>query len=161
MNKSLTMYAAAGVLMAVSANAATLSAGQYDSYGSVTSNNGASTCAGAGLSQGSTVISALTYPGIGKTGFTLYTVPGPGIIQLCTKFPAIPAGGLNGFKASGTCTVYLTSGTVPPSSVSFSFTGKVTDAKSSVGTTTVTIPATSAVGAGCTATLNTTIVRTS
>jgi len=161
MRKYSTTLAVAGLVLAgsaASANAASLAAATYASIGMVTASNGAN-CGQIGLTQGASSNSFVNYPGATKTGLTIYT-PGPGNLQLCTGFPAVPAGGLNGFNASANCGIYTVNGNAPPALVAFNFTSTVIDAKSAVGTTTVAIPVTAVLGAGCTATITNTIVRT-
>ncbi len=163
MNKfTLGLSAAALVCAGVaSANAAApvLVAGIYASTGSVTSTNGSSNCAAAGLTNGSPNTSVLDYPGAGKTGLRLY-VPAAGLLQLCTGFTAIPAGGLNGYSSNAKCAIYSVNGNIPAENVNFSFKATTADANSGVGSTTIAIPATSPVGGGCTAVVTTSIVRT-
>ncbi len=139
------------------ANAATNVAGLYASYGTVAT--ATSQCSAVGLAQGAGNFSEITFPGDGKTGLTIYS-PASGLLQLCNKFPAVPAGGLNGFSAKASCAIYSINGNIPAESVNFSFKQTPIDANSAVGTTTVTIPAADPVGGGCTATINTTTVRT-
>ncbi len=158
MSKFIIGAAVLGLAFAGTANAAPkLSAGIYASTGQVASNNGAATCSAVGLTTGAANNSVLTYPGSGK-GLTIY-VPGAGLLQLCSGFPSVPKKGLDGFKATASCAIYSINGNAPAESVNFSFTSTVTDASSGVGTTTISIPLTSPIGAGCTATVNTTIVR--
>ena len=162
MNNVILGLAAAGfAFVGATANAATpvLTAGQYASTGTVASNNGSANCGAVGLTQGAANDSVITFPGDGKAGFTLY-VPLSGTIELCTGFGTVPAGGLNGFSATASCAITTLNGSIPAQPVKFSFTSTVTDKNSAIGTTTVAIPATDAVGGGCTATVNTTIVRT-
>lgn len=144
---------------AFAAAAPKLATGLYATTGQVASNNGSPNCSAVNLTTGAANDSVLKYPGEGKAGLTVY-VPGSGLLQLCNGFPAVPAGGLNGFSATASCAIYTINGNVPAQPVTFSFTSTTTDADSAVGTTTVAIPATDAVGGGCTATINTTIVRT-
>ncbi len=146
---------------AASAGAATpvLTIGQYASTGTVASNNGSANCTAVGLTKGAANDSVITFPGDGKAGFTLY-VPLSGTLELCTGFGTVPAGGLNGFSATANCAIDTINGSIPAQPVKFSFTSTVTDKNSSIGTTTVAIPATNTVGGGCTATVDTTIVRT-
>ena len=166
MNKLSTGLVAVGLACvggALSANAATaatvLTPGIYASTGQVASSNGAANCGAVNLTTGTTNDSILHYPGAGKAGLTIY-VPAAGLLELCSKFPAVPAGGLNGFSANAQCAIYSINGNIPAETVNFSFTSTTTDVNSGVGTTTITIPATDPVGGGCTATVNTTIVRT-
>ena len=163
MKNTLLSLAAAGFAMTgvmATANAATvLTAGQYASTGKVASNNGSANCAAVGLSSGAAILSVLTFPGDGKSGFAIYT-GGGGLLQLCNSFPAVPAGGLNGFSATAKCAIDSLNGSVPAQPVNFAFTSTVTDKNSGIGTTTVSIPATNSVGGGCMATIDTTIVRT-
>ena len=160
MFRTSAFIAAALTVTAGAASAATLAAGQYSSVGIVASNNGSPNCAAVGLNTNAAVTSFLKYPGAGKTGFTIYTVPFGGGLQLCTGFPAVPAGGINGFSATAKCAIDSIGGNVPAQPVNFTFTNTVTDANSGVGTTQVSIPASDAVGGGCNATIDTTIVRT-
>ena len=161
---STGLFAAA---IACSAGASALAAnsgpklvpGVYASTGQVASNNGSATCQAVNLTTGAANNSILHYTGAGKTGLTIY-VPASGLLELCSGFPATPTGGLNGFSATAQCAIYSINGNVPPEPVNFSFTSTPTDADSAVGTTTISIPATDPVGGGCTATVNTTIVRT-
>ena len=148
----------ASVLLAGAAFAAApkLAAGLYTSEGIVQS--ATSQCSAVGLSQGAGNFSIVKYPGEGKTGLTIYTPVG-GILQLCTGFAAVPAGGLGSFTSNAKCTTYEESTTIPAETVNFAFTSTVEDANSAVGTTTVTIPVTAGLGGGCTAKINTTIVR--
>jgi hypothetical protein len=151
--------AAAGLLVSASAQAAvTLTAGQYQSTGTVASNNGSANCAAVGLTKGAANNAIVTYPGAGKTGFELY-VPSSGLIQLCLDFPAVPAGGINNFSATAKCAIDSINGDLPAQTVDFKFTNTVVNANSGIGTTTITIPATDAVGGGCSAVVDTTIVR--
>ena len=158
MSKLIIGAAILGLTFVGSAQAANLVKGVYASTGSVASNNGSPNCAAVGLSQGAANISVLSYPGAGKKGLTIY-VPGAGLLQLCSGFAAVPAGGLNNFSSPASCAIYSINGNAPAETVNFSFTSTVTDANSGVGTTTIAIPATSPIGSGCTATVNTTIVR--
>ncbi len=147
---------AASVALSGVANAAGMTAGLYGSYGVVAS--ATSQCSAVGLSQGSGNFSEFKFPGDGKSGFTLYT-PAFGILQLCSGFAAIPAGGLNGYTSNAQCATFG-SLTLPAETVNFKFTSTMTDANSGVGSTTITIPAADPVGGGCTATVNTAVVRT-
>ena len=161
---STGLFAVAVACSAVSASALAaaapkLVAGVYASTGQVASNNGSANCQAVNLTTGAANDSIVHYTGAGKAGFTIY-VPASGLLELCSGFPDIPAGGLNGFSANAQCAIYSINGNVPPETVNFSFTSTTTDADSAVGTTTITIPATDPVGGGCTATVNTTIVRT-
>ena len=99
--------AAATIGSASVAGAATLAAGQYTSVGFVASDNGSPNCAAVGLTKGSSVVSVVKYPGVAKTGFTIYSVPFGGGLQLCSGFPAVPAAGLNGFSATAQCAIEL------------------------------------------------------
>lgn len=154
----MTVALVAASLMAVAgvANAANLSAGIYNSQGYVVS--ATSQCSAVGLSQGAGNFSIFRYPGASKSGFTLYS-PAFGVLQLCSGFSAVPAGGLNGYNSNASCTTYSAGGTIPAETVNFAFTATTTDANSGVGTTTITIPANAPVGGGCTATVNTAVVR--
>ena len=147
---------AASIAFSGMASAAGMTPGLYGSYGVVS--QATSQCSAVGLSQGSGNFSEFKFPGDGKAGFTLYT-PSFGVLQLCNGFAAVPAGGLNGYTSNAQCTTY---GTVsfPAETVNFKFTSTMTDANSGVGSTTVTIPVTDPVGGGCTATVNTAVVRT-
>ncbi len=158
MNKIMIAAATAGLFTAAAAQAAGLNAGQYQSTGTVASNNGSANCAAVGFTKGAANNSIVTYPGTGKLGFEIY-VPASGLLQLCSNFPAVPAGGINNFSAAAKCAIYSINGNLPAQTVNFSFTNTVTNANSGVGTTTISIPVTDAVGGGCTATVNTTIVR--
>lgn len=158
--KSITIAAAALMVSAGVAIAAPAQVpGIYTSAGIVTQDNGASSCSSVGLTKNSFVSSVLSYPGAGKTGLTLYTIPLPGVLQLCTGFAAVPAGGLNNFTSNASCQVTSTSGSIPAETVNFSFTATAANANSGVGTTTVTIPSLDPVGGGCTATISNTLVR--
>ena len=166
MNKVSIGFAAVGVACmggAASANAATaapvLVAGIYASTGQVASNNGSANCSAVNLTTGAANDSILTYPGAGKAGLVIH-VPASGLLETCTGFAAVPSGGLNGFSSSAKCAIYSINGNVPAQPVNFSFTSTTTDANAGVGTTTISIPATDAVGGGCTATVNVTTVRT-
>ena len=160
MQKMFGGVIAASVMLAgvTAANAATNVAGIYASYGSVSS--ATSQCSSVGLQQGALPLNYVTYPGGGKKGLTIYTPTSGGLLQLCNGFPAVPAGGLNGFSANAQCAIYSINGNIPAETVNFSFKQTPSDANSAVGTTTVTIPVTDPVGGGCTATINTTTVRT-
>ena len=163
MKNTILSLAAAGFALVgatATASAATnLTPGQYASTGTVASNNGSPNCAAVGLTSGAANNSVITFPGNGKPGFTLY-VPLSGTLELCTGFGNVPAGGLNGFSATASCAIDTLNGNIPAQPVNFSFTSTVTDKNSAIGTTTVAIPATNTVGGGCTAKVNTTIVRT-
>ena len=162
MKNTILSLAAAGLAFVgatATASAAALTPGQYASTGTVASNNGSANCSAVGLTPGAANDSIITFPGNGKAGFTLY-VPLSGTIELCTGFGTIPASGLDGFSATASCAISTLNGNVPAQPVKFSFTSSVTDKNSAIGTTTVAIPATDAVGGGCTATVDTTIVRT-
>jgi hypothetical protein len=143
---------------AATAAAPVLVAGIYTSTGQVASNNGSAGCNAVGLTANAPNNSVINYPGASKAGFVLY-VPSAGALQLCTGFKAIPAGGLNGFSSNASCAIYSVNGNIPAETVNFAFKATTTSANSGVGTTTVTIPATAPIGGGCTATVNTTIVR--
>lgn len=149
---SLAMVGTSGSAFA----AAGLAAGLYNSTGTVASAN--SNCAAVGLTAGATNNSVLEYPGAGKTGLEIW-VPSGGVLQQCTGFSAVPAGGLNGFSSSSQCAIYSINGNVPAATVTFSFTSSVTSPNSGVGTTTISISDTAPVGAGCVATVDTAIVR--
>ena len=159
MKKSYILAAAAMLTSGVATAAPVLTAGLYTSAGVVTQDNGNANCSAVGLTKNSFVTSVLQYPGESKTGLFLYTIPLPGVVQLCVGFPAVPAGGLNNFSATAKCEVVSSGGTVPPSPVNFSFTSTVVNGNSAVGSTTVTIPASDPVGGGCMATISTTLVR--
>ncbi len=160
MSRFVFSLAGAGFVLAATAATAApvLVAGIYASTGQVASNNGSAACAAVGLSANAANLSVINYPGASKAGFTLY-VPSAGLLQLCTGFKAIPAGGLNGYSSNASCAIYSVNGNIPAETVNFSFKATTTNANSGVGTTTVTIPATAPVGGGCTATINTSIVR--
>ena len=158
MSKLIIGAAVLGLAFVGSAQAAKLTAGIYASTGTVASNNGSANCAAVGLSTGAANNSVLSYPGTGK-GLAIY-VPGSGLLQLCSGFPSVPAKGLNGFKATASCAIYSINGNAPAEPVDFAFTSTATDVNSGVGTTTISIPTTSPIGSGCSAVVNTTIVRT-
>jgi hypothetical protein len=147
---------AACALFVSGAAHADLTKGFYSSIGTVTSANAA--CASIGLVAGSTSNSNFFYPGAGAKGFTIYVPPGGGILQLCTKFPAVPSGGLNGWSANPTCTIYTEGGDLPAEKVNFAFTSVQTDANSALGQTTLTIPAADPVAGGCSAVVTTTTI---
>ena len=147
----------ASVALTGVANAADLVAGLYGSYGAVAS--ATSQCSAVGLSQGSGNFAELKYPGNGNSGLIIYT-PAFGILQRCVGFAPVPAGGLNGYSSNASCATYSSGGNLPAEKVNFSFTSTTTDANSSYGTTTITIPASDPVGGGCTATINAAVVRT-
>jgi hypothetical protein len=147
---------AAGFATSASA-AVALTAGQYSTVGTVTS--ATSQCSAVGLAANAANNSVLTYPGAGKTGLTIY-VPTPGVLQLCTGFPAVPAAGLSSFTAAGKCAIYSTSGDIPAQPVDFTFKSTAINAFSAVGTTTISIPATDTIGGGCKAVVSTTTVFT-
>ena len=161
MSRFVFGLAAAGLVLAAgTANAAApaLIAGIYESTGQVASNNGSSACAAVGLSANAPNLSVINYPGAGKTGFTLY-VPSAGLLQVCTGFKAIPAGGLNGYSSNASCAIYSVNGNIPAEVVNFAFTSTTANSQSGVGVTTVTIPTTAPIGGGCKAKINTSIVR--
>jgi hypothetical protein len=143
------------LMSATAASAAALAVGQYLTTGTVTS--ATSQCSAVGLSANAANDSVLTYPGAGKTGLTIY-VPGSGVLQLCSGFPAVPTTGLTNFSATGKCAIYSTNGTIPAQPVTFDFKTTVINAFSSIGTTTISIPTTDTLGGGCTATVSTSTV---
>jgi hypothetical protein len=148
---------AAGFATCATAATVALTAGQYSTIGTVTS--ATSQCSAVGLAANAANDSILTYPGAGKTGLTIY-VPTPGVLQLCTGFPAVPAAGLSSFTAAGKCAIYSTSGDIPAQPVDFTFKSTAINAFSAVGTTTISIPATDTIGGGCKAVVSTTTVFT-
>jgi hypothetical protein len=147
---------AACALFVSSAAYADLTKGFYSSIGTVSSANAA--CASIGLVAGASNNSNFYYPGAGKKGFTLYVPPSGGILQLCSGFPAVPSGGLNGWSANPTCTIYTAGGNLPAEPVGFAFTSVQTDANSALGQTTINIPATDPVAPGCSAVVTTTTI---
>ena len=158
---ALAALAICGAVQTAKAAGPALGAGFYASKSVVASNNGASSCNAVGLAQDAAVVSELAYPGDGKTGLTDYTSPnGSVLLEACRGFAAIPATGLDGFSSTATCSFTTTQSAYAESGVSFAFTAKTIDQNASIGTTTISYPSTAGIGAGCTASLNTTLVRT-
>ncbi len=162
MNKILLGLAAAGLLSSTSAFAANLGTGTFASTGTVASNNdstpGAGPCHQVGLDAGSANLSTIVYPGAGKSGFLLY-VGSSGVLQLCNAFPATPSTGIASWNPTATCQILTVNGNAPANPVTFTFTNTVTDGYSALGQTMVSIPPTAVFGAGCQATIVTTLVR--
>ena len=86
-------------------------------------------------------------------------MPFAGALQLCNTFATVPAGGLNGYTSVAQCSLSGLNGSVPPQPVTFQFSTTTTDANTAYGTTSVSIPNTNILGAGCIATIATSIVR--
>jgi hypothetical protein len=141
----------------VAAQAAALAVGQYANTGTVAT--ATSQCSAVGLAAGAANLSELTYPGAGKTGLALY-VPASGSLQLCTGFAAVPSTGLTNFSSAAKCGIYTLNGNIPPQTVNFTFKSTVINAFSSIGVTTISIPASDTIGGGCVATVDTTAVFT-
>ena len=123
-------------------------------------------CSSLGLSSGHTFNFSFYYPGKNNNGLILY-YSASGILQICNVLSAVPAGGLSGFSSEASCTTHSVSGDLPSETIGLSFTGVQTDnagvgsdGYSGVGTLTFVIPASAGSGGGCTAVLNTAVVRT-
>jgi hypothetical protein len=153
--RNIVLGLAAAGLMTGAAQAQSLSTATYRSVGNVVADNGK--CGAVGLVKGDTVFNLLVYPGVSRTGFYLYT-PGGGALQLCDRYPATPATGLNGWNVTAQCAIDTVNGDVKAQPVMFSFTSTTEDANTAIGTTTVSIPTTNSVGGGCVATVATTLI---
>jgi hypothetical protein len=170
---------------AASAQTVVATPGLYQSTGTVVSTNNNPTaspnpganCATLGLVPGASNNSIFSYPGAGKLGFSLYvprssasTATGSLVVstllQLCNGFPATPTTGLNGWAPTATCDIYVSGNGATPVTlpithgVTFAFVSATEDANTAIGTTTITIPSTAAVGAGCQAVVSTVTTRT-
>ncbi len=147
--------AAAGLVAGAAHAQVVLATGTYKSIGTVASDNGK--CMAAGLVAGSKSNSRFSYPGVSRTGFNLYT-PASGFLQLCNRFPAVPATGLDGWTVTAQCAVDTVNGDIKAQPVTFTFHTTIEDKNTGIGSTTVSIPASDTVSPGCVATVATTTI---
>jgi len=126
--------------------------GTYNLTGAVSATNN-----NCGFQPGDEVTGYIVYPGAGKNGFAL-AVPlstAPAQVTIANDFPAVPAGGLNGWNAKATLTSFSNGAVAQgPFGVLVTFNAFVAVANNA-GQASITIT-----GPACTETLEVTLLRT-